>query len=264
MISTAIPLNRIRQTEPAVFFADRKAIRDLAQKTLGELAISLAMGSVCSLFVATPAGIGLIAAAIAVQTIANLAIRSFIAYSDNRAKPDPSCETPEIARWLAPALFASATLSNGQILVHESGHALAARALLQQGRPSISLIPFRGGFTEFFPNRLSSLGKLIGKDRVMPFVSAAGPLFSLGVSSIAFAAGLAVSDQKPELSRMLIVAALLDFFVHIIYAISAFFANPADMTHDFVSLWIAGVHPAIPLALMVATLAFFVFRQAHS
>jgi hypothetical protein len=231
---------------------ENEIVQKIAVQTLGELALSIAIGAVCSTFVATPAGISFIAIGLVVQTIVNLAIRILVGYAEYQAAEDPDYEPPELVRWLAPTVFAAATLSNGQTVIHEAGHALAANALLKNGNASIHLLPYLGGYTTFSPRSLSELGHKVGAENVMTLVSAAGPALTLSLSSVGLATGLALENEAPEISRMLIVAALIDFLTHAVYALSALVSDPANFSHDFVSLWTAGLHPVTATVIIVA------------
>ena len=222
-------------------------VKRIALRTLGELGIALGIGLLMAPFIA-PAGIAVLATAIAFQTIMSLVIRTILTFYEAHHKPSSIVDG---AKWLSPSLFATAT-SDVHTLIHESGHAMAANLLLVKPTPKIEVFPFVGGVTSYRVIGPSSLGKKIGIDNIQPIVAAAGPAVSLAASSAMLYGGLSLLNSSPEEGRILIVSAMIDFLSHLIYAISTFFASPANFSHDFVCLWAAGIHPAVSITAIVA------------
>lgn len=241
-------------------FPLQEAIERIALKVFTELVISFALGALCCAF-AAPASVSLIISTVALQCVLNTAIRTAIAYFEVQAKSDATFKPPEPAYWLTPYRFSQDSLANVQTIIHEKGHGFAANALLKNANPQIELFPYKGGVTTFEVSEASELGKKIGLERIHPLVAGAGPLLALGVSTICLATGLSVQEKYPELSRILILSAILDFMVHALYAFSALIASPLDIAHDFAVLWrTAAIHPvaatiailAIPILILQA------------
>ncbi len=218
-------------------------IQKIALPILLELTASLAIGAICSTFVATPAGATLLATGIVIQLIVNITLRFFIDDQDN---------------WITPSVFALGTAFNAQTLIHEAGHALAIQSLLHNSKPTITLLPFQSGLTKFRVISPTDLGKQLGTHHIMPLVAAAGPALSLAVSSATLTAGLSLQEQAPELGRTLIVASLVDFLFHFVYALTALIAAPTDFAHDFITLSLAGIHP-LASAITIAAIPAFIY-----
>jgi hypothetical protein len=230
-------------------------VKNIAMRSLMELAYSMALAAICCCFVATSAGITTIAMGLAIQTIFSLSIRIYVGYHEYRGRINPNHEVSTVAKWLGAYSLASGSVNNAQVVVHEAGHALAINALLKNANPKITLFPYEGGVTSWRGVReVTGLGQKIGRDNIQPIIAGAGPFLTLGLSTILLGVGLAEQDSSPEVSRMLIVSAIIDFFTHIHYALSALSANLSNFSHDFVALWqLGGIHP-LAAAIVIAAI----------
>jgi hypothetical protein len=225
------PLAQTLQEESAP-----STIEKVARETFAEITLSFTLAGFCTLF-AVPGSVPILFGEATIQCIVNLALRIF---------------KPSRTDWLSPTLFHLGSLHNVQVIGHEAGHVLALHALLKNPQPQVRLIPFFGGSTSFRVKEATALGQWIGKDWIMPLVSAAGPLLSLSLSTLGLLFGLSHLKSYPDTSRCLIVASLVDFLIHTLYAFSALWIDPTNFANDFVALWSVGIHPLVPIFLMVA------------
>ena len=238
----------------------RLLIQDVARRCLMELALSLVIGTIAASFTATPLHAALIFAAIVVQTVANAALRT----ADALAAKMPPCQETQWIRSASPYLcmnmFAYMTAGNAQSLLHESGHAIAAKWCFKNANPQITLTPCLGGVTQFSTTHLSALGEKLGKSNALLLVTLMGPSCSLLISTAVIAVGYAVRNKLPELGVYLIGVGRGDFYVHSYYALTALTSMPSSQAHDFIRLRSYGIHP---LAAAMAILAIpFLIDQA--
>lgn len=144
-------------------------------------------------------------------------------------------------------------LSKPNILIHEGGHFLAAKALFKGSNPKIWVKPYQGGGTSYTAsNRLTFLGKIFGKGGSKMVVAGAG----LAASTLFICSELAVAHKirktHPKLSQYMNLHAICHLFHEVIYGLTAFFASKKDLGHDLVHLWTIGkIHPAIPISLLI-------------
>jgi hypothetical protein len=218
---------------------------EVAIRALRELVISLMFGAMCCAFTATPA---LLWGGIIIQCIVNTAIRIILAAN---GRP--------LDNWLTALGVSLGSLHNPQILIHETGHVAAVEGLLQNGNPKIELFPYFGGSTSFQVSKPTELGKKLGVERIQPIIAASGPILSLAVSTVQLGVSLKLSHHAPELSRMLVLASLVNFLFHFVYAVSAIWANPKNCANDFVVLKAAGIHPLFA-ALAILAIPFTIFK----
>ena len=221
----------------------------LSTPSLVELGVSLGIGTVSLCFTTSPFAAPLIFGAIAVQTIANTTFRHYRSLDKASGRPG---HTTSICNYMCPTVFSYLTVLHLQTLIHELGHALAARAVFKNAAPSITLTPFQGGVTTFSIRHLSSLGKMFGKPGSLCFVAAMGPICALLISATVIMIGYIAEQKFPELSSYLIAVGNGDFFSHAFYALTALDASSAKPSHDFCRLAEHGLHP---LAVTVAILA---------
>lgn len=236
-------------------------IKTVALRSLTEFVITLAIGIAVASFIASPPTAILFLSLLATQFIVNTLFRIVGAYSLHKChqnKTNREIYSPLVlASDVVPvATFTLISGTNLQTLIHESGHALAAKALFQTD-PKIDIVPFKGGMTQFSPSKLTALGKKIGKIGAAIIVTALGAGFSLFISSILLTLGLALRKKHETLSNYLIAYGTLDFVSHIVYAISAYSTSPQNLSHDFVHLAKYG-HPPIAAALGLATVPLLI------
>lgn len=226
-------------------------VEDVARRCFVELALSLAIGSVAVFFTATPFHGMLIFASIAVQTISNAALRCASALATRSPISEDTKQIQAAADYLCPMMFAYLTAWNGQILIHEAGHAMGAVWMFQNANPQITITPCFGGVTRFSTTELTAWGERVGKENALLITSLMGPAVSLLVSSIALAVGFAVRGKFPELSSYLVSVAMGDFYTHALYAISAI-PTRGGVTHDFIRLKSYGMDPLISAIVILA------------
>lgn len=244
----------------------QKTIQETALQCLTELAFSLAISIPVCAFTATPAGITMILGAVAAQTILHTSIRcmeAFVKYKRRQTCEKDAKIKVQIANSICPQTFSWFTALNGQTLIHEGGHALAAVAFYKKSNPRIEIHPFKGASTFYRAAGLRSLGQKLGKKNVELIITAAGPFLSILVSSILFGLSLKTKEKHPQLSSYLDAAALLDFSIHASYALSALWTSPLKLSHDFVCLAQFGVHP-IAAAIVIATIPIFINKTMNS
>lgn len=66
---------------------------------------------------------------------------------------------------LEPFVFSMMDVYIRDCLVHEMGHAIAARLFYSNARPKITIFPFLGGKTAYIPSGLTALERSLGKKR---------------------------------------------------------------------------------------------------
>ena len=257
MIAAALPVNFHRPVSaPARVIPDRAAlIKKVALQALAELAISLGIGIAICAFFATSLQLYLVVGVALIQSIANLFVRSVGLYASEKAREGGAHyqRIADVCSILAPAYFAVGTAVNASTLIHEAGHAIAARTVYRNARPHIKIFPYAGGVTRFYPETLSRLGRRLGETRSLALVTAAGPLLSLSVSLIALASSLLVKKKTPIISRYLQVSAASDILNHATYALSALWTPKTKLSHDFVRLASLGLHPLAATAAILAS-----------
>lgn len=213
-------------------------IVEVALRALSELALSVALGAVCSLFTATPLILwGGIALQLLINTILRIALAVLGYPSDN---------------WITATITAIGSLLNPQILLHELGHVAMAFGLLGKCHPKIFLSPYIGGATLFKVSEPTFLGKKLGEAHIQPLIAGAGPLFSLSFSTLQLLFSSKLCAQAPEISRMLTMASLVNFAFHALYAISAISAPANFLANDFVVLKLASFSPIIAAITILA------------
>lgn len=247
----------------------RILVRQVALRCLAELAVSLAIGTTALLFTAGPIAASLIFGAIAVQTVCNVLLRYYGALAaelEKNGKGDK--ETQRIlaaCNYLCPTTFAYMSAINGQTLIHETGHAIAARAVYKNACPKIILHPLKGGLTTFSTHALTDFGKKLGKARAICFITAMGPASTLLISAIAIVIGYTVQAKLPELSNYLVSVGSGDFYTHAWYALTSFGNAALSAGHDFDRLAAHGLHPLVA-AVAILAVPFFLawaFRKTE-
>lgn len=264
MSSSILPLNpsppRIASTTSKPLFDSKSIIQKIAQESFAELAVSAAIGSAVCLFTTTPLSCWMIFGAMITQIAINGIARWTAAYASYKKEEGGSDEkTYDWIAWgsnyICPITFSCFTATNGQVLIHETGHALAASVLHKQSHPLIRIHPWKNGMVFYNSRQLSSLGKYLGRQKSLLVIVLSGPALTLLVSTIL----LGVSIQMKKNSRLkayLESVALNDFYNHFLYALSALRLSPLQLSHDFVLLASFKIHP-IAAAVAIATIPIF-------
>ena len=229
-------------------------IQQIAVPCLVELGVSLAIGLVTLSFTTTVYAAPMVFGAIALQTIANAALR-YCRASFAIAGKDTWGDF--ICNYLCMMNFGYLTAVHLQTCLHECGHALAAQLLFQNARPQITVQPFAGGSTSFSTRNLTSWGQKIGKTGALCFATAMGPGTALAVSAAVVMTGYVAKSKFPELGQYLVGVGRGDFWGGAWYAFSALDPEVNTHAHDFHYLSDHGIPPlvaaigilAIPLVL---------------
>lgn len=233
-------------------------IKQIGAVCFCQLAASLAIGLVVCSFVATPMGVSVLFSAMCVQFCVTFFFQALAAFPALAA----SNQNLSVVEWASPFAFSILTGINAQVLLHETGHLLAALTLYKKSRPTIEVFPFMGGLTKYYKRSLSPTGKILGPSLANLIVVASGPGLTLLVSSILLFTGLVIKKSYPELSKTLVCWGVIDCLNHAQYAYSAIRANPSDLSHDFLQLWIMGLHPmAATIGILAIPLLVFTGRR---
>lgn len=263
MSCSAVPTTKVTLPRlDSVSSNQKNLIHDVVKRSLIELSLSLAIGTITIAFTATALQGALIIGAIAVQTICNIMFR----YAGTMAGQDPNCKE---SRWIAsasaylcPTFFDYLTAYNGQILLHEAGHAATASLLFKNANPKITMTPYLGGKTTFNTAKLTQFGENLGKSGAMFLVTLMGPACTLLVSTIAIAVGCAVQEKFPELSSYFICTGKRDFHANSFYALSALLSSPFEKAHDYARLATYGIHP-LASALFLLMMPIVITKTMH-
>lgn len=264
--TTSIPAQKIFVSSEAERIEKRnQLIKEVAFASLKELAVSLAFAGVACCFVPTPLSVAmLLTSSIAIVLFntciraasAGLAYRLFLLNDNHSVEAMNEKHTLstiiKFTNFLCPMSFSILDLATRDTLTHEAGHALAALALYKNPRPSITIEPFVGGVTKFFPSQLNELGAKLGSKASEVIVAGAGPGLSLIFSIAGLVLGHSLRKKHPEINRYLVAMAITSIANHVIYALSAFWVSAANGGHDFLRLWANGIHPAVGIVCMVA------------
>lgn len=208
-----------------------------------ELACSIAIGAAVAVFAPAPMGAAVLINAVKIQFAVSLVFHTLSALFQKTA---PVCD------WCAGVNFAYFTGFNARLLLHETGHFLAALLLYKNSRPCIQIIPFVGGITIRHKVPLSLFGRKIGTAATGILWAASGSACTLLISAGLLTAAIAIRDKYPQLSKYLTCWGALDFLNHTRYAFSALRADPTNRLHDYVQLSNLGLHPAVAAVAILA------------
>lgn len=243
----------------------KELIQRIALAALKEFAVSLAFAAATALFVVSPVSLALLGLSVILLPLFNAAVRGYEALldydlflmeghnsEDIQIIRQATLDMIKYTQILCPTMFAAFDNSTRDLVTHECGHALAALALYQNPQPRITLEPFSGGGgnTNFYIDKLTKWGEMLGAQNARLVVSAAGPAFSIFSAAINVGLSHRYRKTRPELSRYLLVMAITSVASHVIYALSALIS--ANSSNDFVRLWIGGVHPVVAAITMIA------------
>ena len=241
-------------------------LKQVAVTTFKESAISLTFAAVTCFFVTTPGGVCLLVGATITMLAINALARSAAAnaaYQLHLLEKEPNDEDIEIDKqnyrlilkffsYFCGTSFSMIDLTTRDLLTHEMGHLVAAEMLYQNARAQITVDPFIGGATSFYASKLSQLGQMLGAKNCQRIVSVAGAGASFFFAMINLIASHELSESHPEMSKYLLVMALMSIFQSITYAATCFLSSYQSMAgHDFANLWSLGVHPLAAIATMI-------------
>lgn len=154
----------------------------------------------------------------------------------------------KVARLVVSGVYDYLTFNT---LIHELGHALAGRILLNDPLPRIVIrLPFRSQTIFTYP-KLTALAAKISKKTTLTLVSASGT-----ISATLFnVAQLMVARPLKRVSNLvkdhLQTAAIISIAGHVLYAFSALWST--HVSNDFFWIWRAGgIHPLVSIFGIVA------------
>jgi hypothetical protein len=233
-------------------------IKEVALATLKEIAISFAIVGICCLFVATPAGVGFLLTTTAAMVGFNFFIRilgGYTAYKLIHAEDEKQKlkygSTLTFLSYICPLTYSMVDVYSRNVLVHEAGHALAAMACYKNANPKVVILPPDGGYTQYQEGPLTRFGQTIGSRASNVLVSGAGAGLALFSSVVQISASHKLEKSHPALSKYLFFSAIFSIVQHITYALTALVTSPENLSHDFVSLWLGGIHPIAAVAFMI-------------
>lgn len=238
-----------------------KIVQDVAMASLKEFAIALTFAAITCTFVATPAGASLLIitalAVVALNTIirAQGGVFTYLVHriQDKKSLGYKFCSASlTVCNYLAPISFSVLDSTTRDVVIHEGGHALAASALYKNANPQITVMPLQGGVTSFWINGLTKVGKFFGEKGSRLIVAGAGPAAAVLADSIQIGVAHVIKKTHPTMSRYLKVTAIFSLFGHVMYALSALSTKQQMPGHDFVALWMGGIHPVASIVAMVA------------
>lgn len=156
-----------------------------------------------------------------------------------------------VSRGLVYSLMDTGTRS---IVVHESGHALAALSFFQNANPRIHITPGKGGFTSYHLDALTELGKKIGKTHSRTVITAAGTGVATLWDCMSLIAAQTISDEYPEIKSHLRLAVLVNVLNELAYVFSVYYSGCDNIGHDFCKLDQAGFSPSEAAAAILVPL----------
>lgn len=136
-------------------------------------------------------------------------------------------------------------------LVHELGHALAGRILLNDTMPKIVMrLPFRAQ-TIFTTPSVTAITRKIGKKATLTLVSASGAISATALNLFQLIIARPLGRVSTLLKDNLQTAAIISVAAHALYALSALWST--DVSNDFVWVWKGGdIHPVLSAIAIIA------------
>lgn len=243
---TSLTQQRIGPSTPVIDQTQSTA-QKIAMTSLKEFGVSLAMVGVMLPFVTTVGAQTLLAHVVVMLGVNTLS--RFIEVDHKQEDPSSADLISSTHHIFRSTLF---YLLSFDILVHESGHALATLALYQNPRPKITIMPYEGGVTSWYPGRLSKLGAYFGEKPSRLIVSGAGAGLALAFYLGCIMAAYKTQKSNPEASSHLLLSSYFGILQHVVYALSALSAEAARSPgHDFVALARGGIHPLAAAAFLI-------------
>lgn len=157
-------------------------------------------------------------------------------------------------------LFATAGPS---IAIHEAGHALTALAVYNGSKPSITILPWRGGATRLnMAAPLSYLGRVLGRTVSVSLVIAGGVIATTVTATVLMMVAYRLKESNPHVSEFLNLFAFAQLINDLVYGLMSIPPSPANASSDFTRLYaVAGIHPIATMAMMVAVPVVMKFVQ---
>ena len=220
----------------------QSAIQRTALKAIAETTVMLGLYTFCIPFV-VPASAALFTYGMASQLGVQLVFR--IAYEYQKYLGPSANQKFKEFLISGYSLNAAMAMYNGQVLVHELGHAAAAQALFSGANPKIRLIPYGGSGRTSFKAPISNRGAFLLK------VTAAGPIAGVAIATILLIAALFLKNVSKPASASCFWASFTGFWAHFSYALDAL-SSPPSSSHDFQALAKAGYHPIVCATIILA------------
>jgi hypothetical protein len=230
--------------EPAAHPRSRDICK-VAIQSLKELAIALAAVAVCIPFAANSAAIGLLIGCSAAGVVLNTGIR----YLQQRLTDEKL--DAELTRYARSMIFSLGSSIHTTTLIHESGHFLGAKLLLQ-GTPKIQINPYATSYTSFSTGALTSLGTRLGTSSSILALTIAGPALAVLAGTIAIVAGMILRKSHPDVAAYMAGTGALNIVTHVQYACSALPSSATTQSNDFVRMKSYGIHPLAACGVMIA------------
>lgn len=238
-------INQLNTAISRPFFNQERTVllNKVFKKTAIETAITAAIVSVTAVFIVSGSGIVLLAASAAAMILFNAGVRLIMAeliYRNTLNPTDNKKILIEALSYIAPITFSVISSNSADMLIHEAGHALAAKAVYENVHPAIAIEPFHDSHTYFNIDKLTEFGEAIGAKNSYLTAIAAGPGLSLGISAILLTSSYALDKKYPELSKYLFFTSLINIANHALYALSTIWASSAQVSKEITSFYIYG------------------------
>lgn len=228
-------------------------VQQIVKQTLLELTITLGIHIVV-LSYTRPHVILLSTIPLAVGIVHTVAVATYQYFKEiNHSTNHPVRLNQNIARFSFCNIFLS---SAPNTLIHELGHAACAKLLFVNANPTISISLFRGGTTRYaISYGLTPLGKKLGVSSSLVVNKACGMGASTIYAIAAFIFGHYLEDSHPNISEFLTIHGVSQILGDFIPSCLAVLLLPERQlrSNDLGFMWqVGGIHPAIPLFLLIA------------
>ncbi len=169
-------------------------------------------------------------------------------------------ETKALIKSYPLAMFVEQTVGT---LIHEFGHAAAAKLCFNTKELTVRVLANGGGFTSMSASGLTGFGASIGLNNSLITLAAGGPLLAIIVAVSAIA--IAKLVQNREASDLLLLTGLGSLIHHKNYAASAIGEKVTMKTgHDFIKLAALGISPLASLVVVVGLPTIILAGQYYS
>lgn len=248
------PFHRIEKENQRVSKKDESqllTVGSIARRIFPEIALAFSLNYAVVNFVAIPLTVPLFTLALATTLAAGCIA---LAYDYYRKKGIEKERMQAVQKLSRISIVNTVGLAGPNIVIHESGHALAASALFKNAQPLIEIDPFNGGATSYaISYGLTRWGNFLGQRQAMLVIAAAGLIASTIFALFEFGLAHKLQHSYPLLSQYLNLHGISQILNEVIYGLTAFFADKIELGHDFIYLWQMGeIHPLIPIALIIA------------
>ena len=239
-------------------------IAEIAQTALCQLALAFAINAAAKLVlgaVFTPPVVNVMLCAIPIIFLALAITQYAYRHLNNGAIP---AWAEKISGYAARSAIVTALTLKLNHYIHEWGHGAAALATYIKADPKV-YVDAAGGSTSYaISYGLTGFGKLLGAQRALLFVTAAGLMTPIFTAMAEFFVAHGLSEKCPVLSELLVAHGLSQLAETIVYGLYHFPSYHGDLQHDYLKMWEMGIHPLIPIALAIALPLAQVYLQCRS